>query len=66
MYIKGSLTLQKIDICIKIVKPMEHLRVLENLLKHVSAFQTELEFGSVFKERGKPKYPEKTVVNKLT
>jgi len=45
---------------------MEQLRVLKNLLKHVSAFQIELEFGSVFKERGKPEYPEKTVVNKLT
>ena len=28
---------------------MEHLRVLKNSLKHVHAFQIELEFGSVFK-----------------
>ena len=40
--------------------PTEHLGVLMNSLKRVRAFQIELEFGVlVFKERGKPEYPEK-------
>ena len=32
-----------------------------NSFKRVRAFQIELEFGSVFKERGKPKYPAKNL-----
>ena len=40
---------------------MEHLGVLKNSLKHVHAFQIELEFGSVFKERGKPENSEKNL-----
>ena len=36
-----------------------------NSLKRVRAFQVELEFEVlVFKERGKPKYPEKNLLKK--